>query len=184
MPIVIHDNPRMKEMFRAMNEAAQKREPKMLGMNPKDARGSNKVSMSKFPSIGYIHGAHAMMDGAQKYGPYNWRDNKVIASIYVDAAIRHIIDWFEGQEVAPDSEVHHLGHAIASCAILLDAQETGNLIDDRPINGNPDKVELLLKRLEALIKRRKEVKTVEMDFTANPGEKTALITDTVVKLGS
>jgi hypothetical protein len=31
--------------------------------------------------------------------------------------------------------VHHLGHAIACLAILLDAQEAGMLVDDRPILG-------------------------------------------------
>jgi hypothetical protein len=31
--------------------------------------------------------------------------------------------------------VHHLGHAMACCAILLDARETGNLADNRPTPG-------------------------------------------------
>lgn len=73
-----------------------------------------------------------MADGARKYGPYNWRGNAVVARIYIDAAMRHLLAWLEGEETAEDSGVHHLGHAMACCAILLDAQETGNLIDDRP----------------------------------------------------
>jgi hypothetical protein len=105
---------------------------KALTANPKDLFGAKKVSISKLPAIAVLHGAHAMMDGARKYGPYNWRDKKVVAGIYVDAAMRHIQAWFEGEENASDSGVHHLGHAIACCAILLDARETGNLIDDRP----------------------------------------------------
>lgn len=100
--------------------------------NPKDLLGAKKVSITKLPMVGVLHGAHAMMNGAGKYGPYNWRDNKVIASIYIDAAARHLASWFEGEEIAEDSGVHHLGHAIACMAILLDAQETGNLVDDRP----------------------------------------------------
>jgi hypothetical protein len=127
---------------------------KALTPNPKDLFGSVKVSFTKLPAIAIAHGAHAMMDGANKYGAYNWRDKKVIASIYVDAAVRHLLDWFEGQEQAVDSEVHHIGHAIACCAILLDAQETGNLIDDRP-NGNGH-LDYVLTRLSGIIKRRKE----------------------------
>lgn len=126
--------------------------------NPKDLFGSLKVSLSKFPPTALAHGAHAMMDGAEKYDPYNWRTKPVIASIYVDAAMRHIMDWFEGQEVATDSEVHHLGHAMACCAILIDAQEYGNLIDDRPVCGQPDILDQVLIRLSDVIKRRKEAR--------------------------
>jgi hypothetical protein len=106
------------------------------GVNPKDALGVKKVSLSKLPAVATAHGAHAMMDGARKYGPYNWRDKQILASIYVDACKRHIEEWFDSRvEVAEDSGVHHLGHAIACLAIILDAQATGNLVDDRPRNG-------------------------------------------------
>lgn len=106
-----------------------------LPANPKDRFGIKKLSLSKFPAVAVAHGAHAMMDGAEKYGPYNWRDHAVTASIYIDAAKRHIDAWFEGEQCAEDSEVHHLGHALACLAIILDAEATGNLIDDRPRNG-------------------------------------------------
>lgn len=100
--------------------------------NPKDLLGVKKVSMSKIPSIAIAHEALAMMDGAGKYGPHNWRGNGVQAMIYIDALLRHVMLWVEGQEEAPDSGCHHLGHARACLGILLDAQATGNLIDDRP----------------------------------------------------
>jgi hypothetical protein len=121
-----------------------------LGVNPKDAVGNKKVSITKFPATAVFHGARAMMNGAAKYGPYNWRDNNVIAGIYVDAAIRHIYAWFEGEEVAKDSGVHHLGHALATIAVLIDAQEGGNLKDDRPGRGSGVAV---LERLNEGIKR-------------------------------
>jgi hypothetical protein len=116
--------------------ARRKATVKPLGHNPKDLLADKKVSLSKLPVVALIHGAHAMMNGASKYGPYNWRGNAVIASIYTDAAMRHLISWFEGEEIAKDSGVHHLGHGIACLAILLDALETGNLIDDRPPSSN------------------------------------------------
>lgn len=91
-----------------------------------------------------------MMNGAAKYGPYNWRGNPVVASIYVDALMRHVMAWFdEKEEFAEDSGVHHLGHALACCAILLDARETGNLADDRPVQG---KGATLLKEVNEKIK--------------------------------
>jgi len=133
--------------------------------NPKDLVGSTKVSLSKFPSVALIHGAHAMMDGARKYGPYNWRDKKVQASIYVDAALRHLADWFDGEELAEDSQVHHLGHAIACCAILLDAQATDSLIDDRPINDRTKgAVPRVLKELQARVQAKLTAHQTETGF--------------------
>lgn len=126
--------------------------------NPKDLLGVKKVSITKLPSVAVAHAAHAMMNGAEKYGPYNWRSKKVIAGIYVDAAMRHIWDWFEGQETATDSGVHHLGHAIACCAILLDAQETGNLVDDRPICNDPDLFDRVMGKINEEIAKRKNPK--------------------------
>lgn len=129
--------------------------------NPKDLVGSKKVSVSKFPMTAMIHGAHAMMNGAEKYGPYNWRANDVIASIYVDAATRHLAAWFEREETAEDSGVHHLGHALASIAILIDAQENGNLIDDRPSAKSLEVIKNLLDRLSNVIANRQKTSSEE-----------------------
>lgn len=130
---------------------------KALGPNPKDLFGNKKVSVTKLPQVAVLHGAHAMMNGADKYGPYNWRDRAVVAGIYVDAAMRHLMAWFEREETAQDSGVHHLGHALACCSILLDAQATGNLIDDRP-DANPAFQKLMDDLSEVIQKKRAEVK--------------------------
>jgi len=108
---------------------------KALGSNPKDLLGIAKPSLSKIPAIALLWESLAMMDGGGKYGPYNWRDNAVVATIYIDAIKRHLDAWLEGQQKASDSGCHHLGHARAGLGILLDAEATGNLIDDRPIVG-------------------------------------------------
>lgn len=107
-----------------------------LGANPKDLVGKRKVSLSKVPPAAVVYAALAMMDGANKYGAYNFRDTKVLASIYVDACKRHLDSWFDGEECADDSGVPHIGHAIACLAIIADCVENGNLIDDRPKAGN------------------------------------------------
>lgn len=120
-------------------------------VNPKTLVGARKIDLSLLPPAATIHGAHAMMDGAGKYGPYNWREKKVPARTYIAAAGRHLADFLDGEETAPDSGVHHLGHVIGCCAILLDAMETGNLIDDRPVKGA---AAAILARLEAAIRDR------------------------------
>lgn len=146
---------------------------KATTINPKDLLGIKKVSITKLPAAGIIHGAHAMMHGAEKYGPYNWRAKEVVAGIYIDAAIRHLLSWFEGEETANDSGVHHLGHALACCAILLDAQETGNLRDDRPICDDPTTAVRVLDRLSETIKQRstdakKELPTEPLTVSSVP----------------
>ncbi len=58
----------------------------------------------------------------------------------------------EGQEKADDSGCHHLGHARACLGILLDAQATGNLIDDRPVTeGSSAAYQSVLKEVSAAI---------------------------------
>lgn len=107
-----------------------------LGTNPKDLLGIKKVQLNLVPASSTIFQALAMEDGAAKYGPYNWRDNKVKASIYVAAAMRHLQSWYDSrEELASDSKKPHLGHALACIGIIVDAQVTGNLADDRPTAG-------------------------------------------------
>jgi Domain of unknown function (DUF5664) len=104
--------------------------------NPKDRVGLAKVSYTKVPAVAILHTAMAMMNGSKRYGPYNWREHTVLVSAYVDAAKRHLDSWWEREEEAQDSHVHHLGHLMACGAILLDAQACNNLVDDRPKLGN------------------------------------------------
>jgi len=103
--------------------------------NPKDAIGRTKAPLRLIPPVALVHQALAHRNGSEKYGAYNWRDKKVQASVYYEACLRHLLAWYDGEEVASDSGVHHLGHAIASLNILLDAQSIDCLIDDRPPHG-------------------------------------------------
>jgi hypothetical protein len=99
--------------------------------NPKDVAGAPKPGLSDLPFTSLYEVARAARDGAQKYGSRNWRDEDITASIYLDAAMRHLTAWWEGEELAPDSRIHHLAHACAGLLILLDAGLVGSLIDDR-----------------------------------------------------
>lgn len=100
--------------------------------NPKTAIGSKKPPLHFIPPIAIAHMGLAMQNGGEKYGPFNWREKKVTASTYTDAAERHINSWRDGEDNASDSNIHHLGHAMASLAIILDAESIDMLNDDRP----------------------------------------------------
>lgn len=103
--------------------------------NPKTAMGALKVPLHLVPPSATHYLALAFKDGAAKYGPYNWRDAGVSASVYVAAAKRHIDAWWDGEDLSQDAEVEHLAHAMACMAIVLDAASVGMLNDDRPTKG-------------------------------------------------
>jgi len=103
--------------------------------NPKTAVGAAKVPLHLVPPSAKHYLALALADGAKKYGPYNWRDSAISVSVYVAAAQRHLDAFWDGEDCADDSGVHHLAHAMACFALLLDAKEVGMLHDDRPTPG-------------------------------------------------
>ena len=105
------------------------------GINPKDALGVAKPQLDLVPPAALLYLSKVMALGAAKYGKYNWRQKKVRYSIYVAAAMRHLLTALDGEELDPESGQPHVAHAAACMAILLDAKATGNLVDDRPTPG-------------------------------------------------
>lgn len=102
-----------------------------MNANPKKAFGDKKPPLGQMPLVAMIHGALAFYDGKGKYGNRNWRKNHVEAQTYVEAILRHVLLWANGEEFARDTGVHNLGGVIASASLLLDAQANGALIDNR-----------------------------------------------------
>lgn len=104
-------------------------------VNPKDSLGSLKVSFDVCPQVAQIYWALAMMDGDVKYGIVNWRNKKVLTSVYTNAIRRHLMAFCAGEDLDIDpvsgAVVPHLGRIMACCSIIADAQASGNLIDDR-----------------------------------------------------
>lgn len=100
-------------------------------MNPKDRSGLAKPNLSIIPLTPLYEVALALIEGARKYGPWNWRKEKVDETVYVDAAIRHLNQWLCGEDIDPDSGLPHISKAIAGLCILRDAQRHGCSIDTR-----------------------------------------------------
>jgi hypothetical protein len=115
-----------------MNEP---KKPDVNGPNPKDLAGRSKPDLGLVSGTMIAHLAAALEDGAAKYGVANWRDIPVEARTYISAAMRHLLAWADGEDWVPDSHGHHLGHALATIAIVLDAWACGTLIDNRPKAG-------------------------------------------------
>lgn len=99
--------------------------------NPKDNVGVRKVPLHTVPSNVLMEIGLAMLEGA-KYGKYNYRSVGVQGSIYYDAAMRHLMAWWNGEDIDPDSGLPHLAKAIASIVVLRDGIFNDKFTDDRP----------------------------------------------------
>lgn len=100
--------------------------------NPKDAVGIRKAPMSTVSAPVIAEVGVAMLEGARKYGRHNYRVAGVRGSVYYDAAMRHLMQWWEGENLDPDSGMSHVTKAIASLVVLRDAMINDKLVDDRP----------------------------------------------------
>lgn len=126
----------------------------MKDTNPKDAIGVRKwrqffvVPRQVLWEVGV-----GMLEGALKYGRHNYRASGVRASVYCDAAMGHIEQFIEGEDVDKDSGLSHVTKAICSLVVLRDAMLNDFWQDDRPPK---------IKDMDAL--RDRLQKTVEENF--------------------
>jgi len=125
--------------------------------NPKDIVGIEKtpfstISMAVFAEVGV-----AMLEGALKYGRHNYRSIGVRTSVYVDATMRHVTAYWEGEDIDPDSKISHLTKAISSLMVLRDAEIRHKVYDDRPVGTSGFLRELNLK-VKDLLKQYPEPK--------------------------
>ena len=103
--------------------------------NPKTLVGAAKVPLHLVPPSAKYYLAQALKNGADKYGSYNWRDAAISVSTYKAAMERHMDAFWDGEDLAEDSGVHHVAHAMACAALILDAMSIDKLVDDRPTKG-------------------------------------------------
>jgi len=122
--------------------------------DPKKIYGDKKPPLIQLPLVAVAHASVAHYDGDLKYGWRNWRDNPVEARTYLNAAMRHLMLWNEGEEYTRDTNVNNLGAVIACCAILLDAQANNGLIDNR---SKSQAVCDILHELEGTVKTLQEM---------------------------
>ena len=103
--------------------------------NPKAALGALKAPIGFAPITAIIELEAVMAGGAHKYDPYNFRYTHTDAMTYIGAIDRHFKLWQDGVDIDPESMRPHLAHIMACCAILIDAEKTGMLVDNRYKTG-------------------------------------------------
>ena len=145
-------------------------------MNPKDVLGMAKNPHCCVPLTVLAELGIAMMEGSRKYGRHNYRVSKIKASIYYDAARRHLDAWWEGEDIDPESGIHHIVKAIAGLAVCRDAEIHNKLHDDRPPKTPREFYANLTKITAGVIKKypecvkpythKKTVSKLETDYRA------------------
>ena len=111
--------------------------PELKDTNPKDAIGIRKAPLSTVPGNVLAEIGVAMLEGASKYGRHNYRAAGVRASVYYDAAMRHLVSWWEGEDIDPDSGMSHITKLLACMTVLRDAMHQEMWADDRPPASRP-----------------------------------------------
>ena len=124
--------------------------------NPKDAIGTKKLPLHLVPESGVAMTAMAFVEGALKYGQYNWRVAGVRNSVYLSAMRRHYAKYLNGEDVDVKTGVSHLASICACAMIIMDARLCGKLTDDRPprapVGGLVDLLAEDVVRLQELFK--------------------------------
>ena len=100
--------------------------------NPKDSVGVKKVPMSTVSARVIMEIGLGMLEGDRKYGRHNYRVAGVRGSVYYDACCRHIMAWWEGEDIDPESGLSHITKALSSLVVLRDAMLNNKFYDDRP----------------------------------------------------
>lgn len=79
---------------------------------------SEKPSISLIPRQAIEQEALVMMFGAKKYGKNNWRQGLAYSRL-IDAALRHILAYADGEDLDPETGLPHLAHARCCMAMLM-----------------------------------------------------------------
>jgi hypothetical protein len=125
-----------------------------MNENPKEAAGRRKCPMHLLPPeflrqtanvMGYGAYEAPRADGQKGYGPWNWRKDPIKMSTYQAAIMRHWTEILDGNSLDDSHGQSHFASIAANCAIILDAEKCGTLIDDRPVK--PESREEMLRKL-------------------------------------
>jgi hypothetical protein len=121
--------------------------------NPKDSVGCTKPPLHCIPAHVLFEVGMGMFEGGWKYREANYRVIGVRASIYYDAAMRHLMAWWEGEDIDPASKIHHISKVMSCLAVLRDCQlqaENGSGVDYK--DDRPPKSHVSMTKLEEQFK--------------------------------
>lgn len=100
------------------------------GFAPKYDAG--KMRLDLVPASGIMAAADVFGYGAQKYYANSWRTGQMVAWSRTYGSIqRHLLSFWSGEDIDPESGKSHLSHAITQLMILIEHQKINKQGDDR-----------------------------------------------------
>jgi len=79
-----------------------------------------KLRYGLIPPLAQQEMVKVLTFGAEKYEPDNWKYVEGSITRYFDAMERHVWAWKMGEELDPESGIHHLAHAMCCLAFLYE----------------------------------------------------------------
>ena len=116
-----------------------------------------------------------MLEGARKYGRHNYRVAGVRASVYYDAVMRHLMAWWEGEDIDEESGMSHITKALTCLCTFRDSMIIGNWKDDRPPKHKNGWVKELNKKAEEIINKYPEPLEPYTEISQNKKEDEKII---------
>ncbi len=68
--------------------------------------------------------------GAKKYDAWNWSKG-IATSRLIAAALRHIFAYARGENIDPETGLHHIAHAMCCCMFIIGMPHYVSKQDDR-----------------------------------------------------
>lgn len=79
-----------------------------------------KLRYGLIPPLAQAEMVKVLTFGAEKYEPDNWKKVPDSKTRYFDALERHVWAWKMGEQIDPESGIHHLAHAMCCLAFLYE----------------------------------------------------------------
>ena len=92
-----------------------------------------KPPLGLIPHSALLEEASVLGFGCEKYGRHNWRQG-VEWQRLINSALRHIHAFNDGEDLDPETGLHHLAHARASLGFLIEYTTTHPELDDRHVS--------------------------------------------------
>lgn len=102
-------------------------------VNPKTGAMKGRKDVELFTAPPYAlqeYGKVCSYGSNGKYAPNNWRLG-FNWSLSADAMLRHYLAWVGGEDLDPESGLHHLAHAAWHCLVLVQYSKDHPELDDR-----------------------------------------------------
>lgn len=101
---------------------------------------SDKPPIAFIPTEAIMEEAKAFGHGAKKYEAWNYTNGLAVTRT-VSAALRHIFQFLDGENIDAESGASHLGCARAGLAMALDTLKNHPELDDRAKRTSSDRKE-------------------------------------------